>query len=248
MDFLDRGRVATWLRTHPSLILWVRNKIGRQLNGWRPYENWATAPGGIEEEYLLDDGLRMHDGTKPKNKGMSAKDGLKKLRSALSTPGTSVRLAGLSGVGKTRLVQAMFDERVGRQTPNLSLAFYTDISYNPDPDPRTFAEQLIAGKTRAIMIVDNCPPDLHRQLTKTCSGSHSTVSLLTVEYDVRDDLAEETSVFRLEPASEELIEKLRGFLDGRDDMEDFYSGQVKRNKDTLPVINCIFHILICVKN
>jgi hypothetical protein len=36
LDFLDRGRVATWLRTHPSLILWVRNKIGRQLNGWRP--------------------------------------------------------------------------------------------------------------------------------------------------------------------------------------------------------------------
>ena len=33
LDFLDRGRVATWLRTHPSLILWVRNKIGRQLNG-----------------------------------------------------------------------------------------------------------------------------------------------------------------------------------------------------------------------
>jgi hypothetical protein len=208
LDFFDRGRVATWLRTHPSLILWVRNKIGRQLNGWCPYENWANAPGGIEEEYLLDDGLRLHDGTKPAEKGMSVEDGLQKIKSALFIPGTSVRLAGLSGVGKTRLVQAMFDERVGRQTPNRSLAFYTDISYNPDPDPRTFAEQLIAGKTRAILIVDNCPPDLHRQLTKICSGSHSTVSLLTVEYDVRDDLPEETNVFRLEPASEELIERL----------------------------------------
>ncbi len=208
LDFLDRGRVATWLRTHPSLILWVRNKIGRQLNGWRPYENWANAPGGIEEEYLLDDGLRLHDGTKPKDKGMSAKDGLQKLRSALSTPGTSVRLAGLSGVGKTRLVQAMFDERVGEQALNRSQAFYTDMSDSPAPDPRTFAEQLIADKTRAILIVDNCPPDLHRRLTQVCSGSHSTVSLLTVEYDVRDHLPEETSVFRLEPASEEIIEKL----------------------------------------
>jgi len=208
LDFLDRGRVATWLRTHPSLISWVRNKIGRQLNGWRPYENWANAPGGIDEEYLLDDGLRLHDGIKPKNKGMSVDDGLKNLRSALSTPGTSVRLAGLSGVGKTRLVQAMFDERVGEQALNRSQAFYTDMSDSPDPDPRTFAEQLIADKTRAILIVDNCPPDLHRQLTETCSGSHSTVSLLTVEYDIRDDLPNETSVFRLEPAGEELIEKL----------------------------------------
>jgi len=208
LDFLDRGRVATWLRTHPSLILWVRNKIGRQLNGWRPYENWANAPGGIEEKYLLDDGIRLHDGTKSKDKGMSAKDGLQKLRVALSTPGTSVRLAGLSGVGKTRLVQAMFDERVAEQALNRSQAFYTDMSDSPDPDPKTFAEQLIADKARAILIIDNCPPDLHRRLTETCSGSHSPVSLMTIEYDVRDNLPEETSVFRLKPASEEIIEKL----------------------------------------
>ena len=208
LDFYDRGRVATWVRAHRSLILWVRNKIGRQLKGWRPYENWANAPGGTEEEYLLDDGLRLYDGPGAEDKGLTAKDGLQKLRSALSTPGASVRLAGLSGVGKTRLVQAVFDERVGEQALNHSQAFYTDMSDSPNPDPRTFAEQLIAEKTRAILIVDNCPPDLHRRLTQTCSGSHSTVSLLTVEYDVREDVPEETSVFRLEPASEEIIEKL----------------------------------------
>lgn len=167
LDFLDRGRVATWLRTHPSLILWVRNKIGRQLNGWCPYDNWAHAPGGIEEEYFLDDGLRLYNGIKPKDKGMSVENGLQKLRSAVSTPGSSVRLAGLSGVGKTRLVQAMFDERVGEQALNCSQAFYTDMSDSPDPDPKTFAEQLFADKTRAILIVDNCPPDLHRRLTKS---------------------------------------------------------------------------------
>ncbi len=208
LEFWDRGRVATWVRAHYSLILWVRNKIGRQLKGWRPYENWANAPGGIEEEYILDDGLRLYDGTKPPDDGMSAKDGMLKLRSALSTPGTSVRLTGLSGVGKTRLVQALFDERIGEQALNRFQVFYADMSNSPDPDPKTFAEQLIAGKTRAMLIVDNCPHDLHRRLTQTCSESYSTVSLLTVEYDVRDDLPEETSVFRLEPASEEIIEKL----------------------------------------
>ena len=52
LDFFDQGRVATWVRSHSSLILWVRNKIGRPLIGWRPYENWANTPGGVEEEYL----------------------------------------------------------------------------------------------------------------------------------------------------------------------------------------------------
>ena len=178
LDFLDRGRVATWLRSHPSLILWVCNKIGRQLNGWRPYENWAKAPGGIEEEYLLDDGLRLHEATKFRDKGVSIADGLQRLRSVLSTPRRSVRLTGLSGVGKTRLVQALFDEKVGEQALNRSMVFYADISDSPNPDPKTFAEQLIAGKARAILIVDNCPPDLHRRLTQVCSGSNSTSAYL----------------------------------------------------------------------
>ena len=64
----------------------------------------GSAPGGIDEEYLLDDGLRLHDGAEAAEKGLSVEDGLLKLRSALSTPGTSVRLTGLSGVAKTRLV------------------------------------------------------------------------------------------------------------------------------------------------
>lgn len=208
LEFLDRGSVATWVRSHPSMILWVRNKIGKPLKGWRPYENWASAPGGVEEEYLLDDGLRLHDGAEVTEQGVSVEYGLLKLRSALSIPGTSVRLAGLSGVGKTRLVQALFDNRVGDKALNQYQAIYTDISDSPAPDPVTIANQLINDRTRAILITDNCPPDLHHRLTQTCSRQQSTVSLLTVEYDVRDDLPEETSVFRLEPASEEIIEKL----------------------------------------
>jgi hypothetical protein len=208
IDYLDRGRIATWVRSHPSLVLWVRNKIGRQLNGWYPYANWANPKAGIDEEYLLDDGLRLHDGIRRTDAGLSVQDGIQHLRSILSTPKASARLAGLSGVGKTRLAQAMFDERLGTQLLSPDHAFYTDVAFDPDPDPRAFAEQLIAGRTRAVLIVDNCKPELHRQLTQVCSVQDSTVSLLTIEYDVREDLPEETSVMRLEPASEDLIQKL----------------------------------------
>lgn len=208
VDFLDRNRIATWVRLHSSMILWVRNKIGRNLQGWRSYDNWANSPGGIEEEYLLDDRLRLHDGTQPQRSAIPIQEGLLALRSALSVSRASVRLAGLSGVGKTRLVQALFDERIGSQALNTSLPFYTDISYNPEPSPELIVEQLIARKTKAILVVDNCPPDLHRRLTELCSQQHSNASLLTIEYDIREDIPDETNVFRLEPASEELIEKL----------------------------------------
>lgn len=208
VDFFDRNRIASWVRLHSAIILWVRNKIGKNFQGWRSYDNWANTPGGLEEEYLLDKDLRLFDGTQAHQGASSIQDGLSAIRTILSISKTSVRLAGLSGVGKTRLVQALFDKRIGTQPLNASLALYTDISYTPDPSPQVFAEQLIARKTRAILIVDNCPPELHRQLTEICSQQHSNVSLITIEYDIREDIPDETNVFRLEPASEELIEKI----------------------------------------
>ena len=119
-----------------------------------------------------------------------------------------VRLVGLSGVGKTRLVQALFDARIGLSPLPPSLAVYTNLSDNPDPQPTGLASDLIANRTRAVLIVDNCPPDLHRRLSDLCAASGRTVSVLTVEYDVRDDQPEGTQVVTLDTSSPELIEKL----------------------------------------
>lgn len=208
LDFYDRERIAGWVRCHPSLILWLREKIGRPIQGWRPYGNWAGSPEGVEEEYLLDEEIRLHNGTDLRTAGMSAVDGINHLRTILRRPASSVRLTGLSGVGKTRLLQALFDERIGDNTLNQSQVFYTDIADSPSPDPRNLAEHIIALKQPAILAIDNCPPDLHRRLTSVCSASGNSLSLLTVEYDVREDQPEETEVFRLEPASTNLIEKM----------------------------------------
>ncbi|WED54665.1 hypothetical protein OE059_11470 [Exiguobacterium profundum] len=59
VDFYDRERIAGWVRSHPALVLWVREKIGRPIQGWRTYENWANCPLGIEEEYMLDEHVRL---------------------------------------------------------------------------------------------------------------------------------------------------------------------------------------------
>lgn len=210
LDFMDRGRVATWVRKHRPMALWVKRKIGAELRGWRPYENWAGRPqDGVDDEYLVDDGLRLFDGTVQSDEPLSALEGIERLRDALHSPGSSVRLAGLSGVGKTRLVQALFDDRLGANALPQSLAVYTDMSLGPAPAPEEIAYWLANAGGAAVLVVDNCPPELHRQLTRTCQQPGGRdVRLLTVEYDVRDDLPDETSVFRLEPASAELIEDL----------------------------------------
>lgn len=208
LDFYDRNRLAGWVRCHPSLVLWVREKIGKPIQGWRPYENWANAPSGLSEEYLLDEELRLHDSATLNSDGITAIVGINRLRAILLRPASSVRLVGLSGVGKTRLLQALFDDRVGKNALNPSQVFYTDVSNSPNPDSRSFAERLIALQRRTILAVDNCPPDLHRSLTSVCTASGSLVSLITIEYDVREDQPEETTVFRLEPASIDIVRRI----------------------------------------
>lgn len=208
LDFYDRGRIATWVRDHSELIPWVRERIGRSIQGWRPYGVWADPSEEPKAEYLMDAGLRLLTGRQEDADGLDAVKGINRIRSVLSEPRTAVRLIGLSGVGKTRFVQALFDERVGDRHLDPSLAVYTDMSDEPNPAPVALATDLVANQARQILVVDNCSPDLHGRLTKPCRSLASKLSVITIEFDIQDDEPEGTQVFRLEPSSTELVEKL----------------------------------------
>jgi hypothetical protein len=208
LDFYDRTRLATWVREHQALIPWVREKIGKPLAGWRPYGDWAYSPEGANDEYLVDDGLRMQTNTETIGCGLNVLEGIGRLRDLLRCPGKVVRLVGLSGVGKTRLVQALFDDKVGKNSLDPALACYANIADKPDPSPISLASGLIVAHERAILIIDNCPPDSHGRLAELCRSPQSLLSIVTIEYDIREDEPEGTEVFSLEPSSIELIERL----------------------------------------
>lgn len=208
LRFYDRTRVATWVRDHPGLIPWVRERIGKAIQGWQSYGPWAYAPDGVSGEYLIDTKARIHTSNKEDSDGLSALDGLQRIRDLLGTPGKCVRLLGHAGVGKTRLVQALFDERIGGQSLDPSLAWYTNMADDPNPQPVGLASNLIVARTRAILVIDNCPSDLHGRLSEICRQHGSTLSIATVEYDIREDKPEGTEVFELRPSSVDLIARL----------------------------------------
>lgn len=211
VDFYDAGRLTLWVQQHPGVVLWVRGRLGRNLSGWSPYGPWSASDRPVDEAYLLDDTCRLRrDG---ESETLSLRDGMAALRAALK-PGEAVRLVGLSGHGKTRLAQALFDERIGEDALSQGVAVYGDVGRGVDPNPRAVAEQLVALGRRAVLVVDNCPGSTHRTLVDVVRQSGSCVSVLTVEYDVGEDDFENTAEFRLEPASDDLVEALlkqRGF-------------------------------------
>lgn len=208
LDFYDRTRIATWVRTHEALIPWVREQSGRAITGWHSYGSWAYPTEPTSAEYLLDETLRIHPSKRDTGTPVSALEGIRQIRDQLRDARSVVRLVGLSGVGKTRLVQALFDDRVGGQCLNPALAIYANVADSPHPQPIALASALAVAETQAILVIDNCPPELHQRLSEVCRQERSKLSVLTVEYDIREDEPEGTEVFTLETSSSELIEKL----------------------------------------
>lgn len=131
LDFYDRNRMATWVRDHAGIIPWVREKIGKAVPGWKSFGSWSLTPEGAESSYLFDEHARIRTGDKDEGDGISAINGIQKIREVLSSPGRVVRLAGLSGVGKTRLAEALFDPSVGDAALDPSLAIYTNVADEP---------------------------------------------------------------------------------------------------------------------
>ncbi|WP_241193304.1 hypothetical protein [Pseudomonas chlororaphis] len=207
-DYYDARRLADWTNQHPGVVAWARSRLGRPLQGWQPYGQWADTRGGKPQPFLPDEKHRLADPHELERKFPLA-EGLTHVRNVLRTGGRSVRLTGLSGVGKTRFAQALFEADAAPEPLPADLAVYTDTSHSPNPPPPAVLDELLASGRRAILVVDNCASQLHNQLTSRCKSS-SLVSLLTIEYDIREDLPNETNVFHLETGSPDLIESVIG--------------------------------------
>ena len=211
LDFYDSQRLATWVSDFPGEILWLRARIGQPLQGWQPFGNWSRAPSDAEPEYFIDDRARLRDMSASRTDPLPIAEGIARLRHLLAQPGGVVRLTGLSGTGKTRLLEALFDPTIGDRPLDPSWAVYADIGHEaPQPSVGQLAEQLKAEGKRALLLLDNCPRETHDAIAPVCRAPNSTVSLITVDLDIQDERPEGTEVFRLQGASQEVMNDLLG--------------------------------------
>ncbi|WLE95785.1 MAG: hypothetical protein QTN59_13995 [Candidatus Electrothrix communis] len=208
LNFYGRDRLSTWLRQHPGVALWVRSRLGKPLSGWMPFGRWAATPPDQDDEFLLDDHPCVIDANSQEKEPIPIADGIKLTRDKLRNAGSTVRITGLSGVGKTRFAQALFEIDIEEDALPAANVIYADLGEDLAPTASELISYLIANDLEAVVVLDNCPPDVHRTLQKKVSASSASLSLLTIEYDISDDRPEETEVVHLEPSSEKTVSEL----------------------------------------
>lgn len=186
--------------------LWLREHVGKHYSGWSGYGNWTGQ--GSEAGYIIDEKVKFSDVGLNSDKKVGAERIIESVRNRLREAGASVRLVGLSGVGKTRFAQALFEPETGISPLSQESVFYADTAREPDPVPAALLEKLVSSGVRAVLIVDNCGSDLHRTLTEQLEKDNGFVSLLTIEYDIREDIPENTDVIIMDAGSDELIKEL----------------------------------------
>ena len=205
-EFYGRNDLVTWLRQHPGVQLWVREKLGLQLSGWRPHGRWSATPRNAEDGLICEGGVVIRlPGREQDELGIT--QGIEGIRELVRNPDKAVRIVGLSGVGKSRIVQALFEEAVGGEPLDGHLAIYADLGEEPKPSARDVVGRLAAEGRPAIIMLDNCPPDAHRTVAGQIASSPN-LRLVTVEFDIREDKPEVTSVVRIDAEGPEIAERL----------------------------------------
>lgn len=206
VDFYDRSRLSQWLRQHVSVQLWVRKALGKNISCWRPLEKWTATPDGVDDTVIFQDGITV---TVPgQSSGLSLEDAIPAARELIRTSPKAIRIAGLSGVGKTRFVQALFEDIGVAEPLNRTQVVYADIGEGPNPSATNLLDTLIAEQRSAILVLDNCPSDLHSVLAARLASTGSTIKLVTVEYDIREDKPQTTEVIRIRAHGPEIAERL----------------------------------------
>ena len=207
LEFYDRGQIANWLRAHPGVQLWTREKLGRPATGWRPHGKWSSTPGGADDALICEESLRI---TLPgkRSPDLPLVDGLNEVRQLVRDSRKAVRIVGLSGVGKSRFVQALFEDGVGQRPLDGSSVIYADLGDALDPTANDLVSQLSTLDQSVYLVLDNCPPDVHSRLATRIQQTDSKIKLITVEYDVADDKPESTDVVRLDVKDGAIAEKL----------------------------------------
>lgn len=230
IDIIDANKLATWTTTHPSVALWLNSTLSEiHLHGFRNYDEWSLHPNITEtkfqcigEKRLLMRGAPIRAWKKDRE-DLEDLQSVETLRTSLEeffkAYGRTIRIIGPSGYGKTRLAHALFgSEKSGDYLDPRQIVhvFHDDVKHIIV----NIAREIALSGSPCILIVDDCPDEVHTRLWEAMGRGKANSILLTIGVETKSDSLDRNLVIELKKASDELIEGIASDISGESTLSD----------------------------
>ena len=191
--FWDADQIAVWANRHPAVAIWLKEHT--QAGAVGAFRSWVHWAGRAEHE----DSPWVDDGRLPSLQAQ--------LLEAVTKPKGVMRVVGLSGIGKSRLVIEALSSGDERASYLTDIVLYADESEVGDTAINSVVQGWVDTGERAIVVVDRCPPESHDTLAKMVSRSSSRLSLITIDNEIPSGTLDKATI-KIDLAPDSVIEKV----------------------------------------
>jgi len=158
------GQIAEWANSNPSVVVHLR----QDRANFKDISEWKNTSIVIKEpsKFFADE---------------KRTEIIKSIRNLITSNyngdrATIIRLVGLTGVGKTRLIYETLNTYELKE-----LVLYTE---SPDKLPKSRFNEIAGNEDiSAIFVVDDCPHDKYVELAKEVEGIGGRITLITLDFD-----------------------------------------------------------------
>ncbi len=190
----DANKIAKWANKYIPIVTSVLRHIGRDVS--IDIETWTSWSRHNENQYtyISDQTIKGH---------------IQGLRNHFLGVRKVARIVGRSGLGKSRLALEAFrppeDSNDLVQKGLSDQIVYVDVAAG-SYDLLTVVSTWRSSGLRGLLVVDNCPLELHLQLCNKIQHADSLLNLLTLDYNP-EKVHVDYPFIELKPASTETVIK-----------------------------------------
>lgn len=180
IEVYEGNKLAAWASTHPGVAVWIKQRNATvELAGFSTLDQWGKR-ADIASPAFVDSPDRKF------SLGPSAADVIDfsqlaaRLANDLDDPGTSARIWGASGIGKTRALYHALSTTTGL-LGGLTAANFIFCDYRQVTSRLwDVANQIVKEQSAAVLVVDGCSLDTARQLAALARAEDSDLRVITV--------------------------------------------------------------------
>lgn len=216
----DCNMLAVWANTHPAIALWI-NTLSHQVNlgGFQSFNKWGGNPEITHIEFQQTADIRFRAAGavirtwQNDEPSISRKKSFTEINEVVSefflTRGNAARINAPSGFGKTRFVYQLVASEPSLSQDVLDESQIVYCVYEDVKDRLVnIAREIVDSKSRILLIVDDCPDNLHIRLSEIVHHEGSRCQLVTIGVETKAHGIPCNLIVELYLASDELIDHI----------------------------------------